>query len=59
MIGMDLEDEEVDSIGGWLLKKLEGMPSVGQRIQQGQILFEVAEAERFRILRINVIRKSE
>jgi CBS domain containing-hemolysin-like protein len=59
MTGVDLEDEEVDSIGGWLLKKLEGMPSVGQRVQEGQVVFEVAEAERFRILRIHVIRKSE
>lgn len=57
MIGMDLEDEEVDSIGGWLLKKLEGMPAVGQKVQEGPVVFEVAEAERFRIMRINVIRQ--
>lgn len=57
MIGLDLEDEEVDSIGGWVLKRLEGMPSTGQKVRQDQVVFEVAEAERFRIMRINVIRE--
>lgn len=57
ILGMDLEDEEVDSVGGWLLKKLEGMPTVGQKIQAGGVIFEVTEAERYRISRIQVIRE--
>jgi CBS domain containing-hemolysin-like protein len=57
VLGMDLEDEEVDSVGGWLLNKLEGMPSVGQKMDVNGVVFEVAEAERFRILRVHVIRE--
>lgn len=58
LTGVELEDEEVDSIGGWVLKKLEGMPKVGQQVVHGHFQFEVAEAERFRILRIRVYRQS-
>lgn len=59
VLGMDLEDEEVDSVGGWLLKKLEGMPSVGQKIQVNGVVFEVAESERFRILRVHIFRNGQ
>lgn len=56
VLDMDLEDEEVDSIGGWLLKKLEGMPEVGQKIEWNGVVFEVAEAERFRIIRVHIMK---
>lgn len=54
MLGLAIEDEEVDSIGGWLLKRLEGIPAVGQKVAVGEHVFEVAEAERFRIVRIHI-----
>ncbi|WP_438447551.1 hemolysin family protein [Gorillibacterium sp. sgz5001074] len=57
MLSVDLEDEEVDSIGGWLLKKTEGMPAVGQRIHWNGLVFEVTEAERYRILRVQIYRE--
>lgn len=56
MLGLAIEDDEVDSIGGWLFKKLEGAPVVGQRVEVGGSVFEVAEAERFRIQRVNIYR---
>lgn len=54
MLGLDIEDDEVDSIGGWLFKKLEGSPIVGQKVEVSGSIFEVAEAERFRIQRVNI-----
>lgn len=49
---LDIDDEEVDSIGGWLFKQLEGSPSVGDKVQEGVLVFEVAEIERLRIVRV-------
>ncbi|WP_409345257.1 hemolysin family protein [Paenibacillus sp. MBLB4367] len=54
MLDMSIEDDEVDSIGGWLFKKLEGAPVKGKKIDSGGFVFEVAEAERLRIVRIHI-----
>ncbi|MEX2461717.1 MAG: hemolysin family protein [Paenibacillaceae bacterium] len=51
---LDIEDEEVDSIGGWLFKKLEGTPAVGNKILVNGRTFEVAEVDRLRIVRIHI-----
>lgn len=51
LVGSDIEDEEVDSIGGWLFKELEGAPAKGKKIQVDDTLFEVAESGRLRITR--------
>lgn len=56
LIGSDIEDDEVDSIGGWLFKELEGTPAKGKRKQVDRFLFEVEEASRLRITRVKVIR---
>ncbi|MFD2876443.1 transporter associated domain-containing protein [Paenibacillus rhizoplanae] len=31
LTGVVIEDDEVDSIGGWLFKELEGNPSKGKK----------------------------
>ncbi|WJH34766.1 hemolysin family protein [Paenibacillus sp. CC-CFT747] len=54
LLALDLHDEEVDSIGGWLFKKLEGVPAKGKKFVFGGHTFEVAEAERLRIVRVNI-----
>jgi CBS domain containing-hemolysin-like protein len=51
---LDIEDEEVDSIGGWLFKLLEGAPEKGKKVEVKGRTFEVAEVERLRILRIHI-----
>ncbi|MEB3102405.1 hemolysin family protein [Ferviditalea candida] len=51
---LDIDDEEVDSIGGWLFKQLEGSPAVGDKVQEGGMVFEVAEIDRLRIVRVLV-----
>ncbi|CAM4232938.1 MAG: hemolysin family protein [Paenibacillus macerans] len=54
LVGSDIEDEEVDSIGGWLFKELEGAPAKGKKIQVDDTLFEVAESGRLRITRVKI-----
>lgn len=54
MIDLSIEDDEVDSIGGWLFKKLEGVPVKGKKIESGSHVFEVVEVERLRIVRIHI-----
>ncbi len=54
LTGAGIDDEEVDSIGGWMFKELEGNPLPGQIVQFGRIRFEVAEAERLRITRVKI-----
>lgn len=56
LVGSEIEDEEVDSIGGWLFKELEGTPVKGKRKQVDRYLFEVEEASRLRITRVKVVR---
>jgi CBS domain containing-hemolysin-like protein len=56
MMHLELEDDEVDSIGGWLFTKLEGVPAKGQKVVHGSYIFEVAEVKRLRILRVSIYR---
>ncbi|MCY9661232.1 MULTISPECIES: hemolysin family protein [Paenibacillus] len=54
MLDLEIEDEDVDSIGGWLFKKLEGAPVKGKRVASGNHVFEVSEVDRLRIVRIHI-----
>jgi len=54
LLDLRIEDDEVDSIGGWLFKELEGAPAVGRKVTFGSHVFEVAEVDRLRIVRINI-----
>ncbi|TXK75867.1 hemolysin family protein [Paenibacillus sp. N3.4] len=58
MLDLDIEDDDVDSIGGWLFKKLEGAPVKGKSIEFGNHIFEVSEVDRLRIMRIHIIKIS-
>nr|WP_156130392.1 hemolysin family protein [Paenibacillus durus] len=57
LIGIQIEDDEVDSIGGWLFKELEGNPAKGKRRVVDHVIFEVEESTRLRITRINIHRE--
>lgn len=57
LTGVVIEDDEVDSIGGWLFKELEGNPSKGKKVVVGDVTFEVEESTRLRITRINIHRE--
>ncbi|WNR47116.1 hemolysin family protein [Paenibacillus roseipurpureus] len=54
MLDLQIEDEDVDSIGGWLFKKVEGAPVKGKKIVYGNHMFEVTEVDRLRIVRIHI-----
>jgi CBS domain containing-hemolysin-like protein len=57
LTGVVIEDDEVDSIGGWLFKELEGNPIKGKRVKVEDVIFEVEESTRLRITRINIHRE--
>ncbi|OAB43845.1 hemolysin family protein [Paenibacillus antarcticus] len=56
LTGVLIEDNEVDSIGGWLFKELEGSPAKGDHVQIGNFIFQVEEATKLRITRVMIIR---
>ncbi|MBY9079289.1 HlyC/CorC family transporter [Paenibacillus sp. HN-1] len=53
LIGLDLEDEEVTTIGGWVYSHLEE-PAVGKQITYGDSLLTVREMNRHRVRRVEV-----
>ncbi|GAB6934325.1 hemolysin family protein [Calditerricola yamamurae] len=59
LLSLDIENEEVDSIGGWVYTRLEGAPEVGKTVVYDNVLFEVAEMDRLRISRLNIRRLPE
>ncbi|OWR28036.1 hypothetical protein CDO73_19305 [Saccharibacillus sp. O23] len=59
LTGAEIDDEEVDSIGGWMFKELEGNPLPGQTVEFEGVTFEVAEAERLRITRVHIRKPHE
>ncbi|GMK41698.1 membrane protein [Paenibacillus sp. CCS19] len=59
MFNLDITDEDVDSIGGWLFTKLEGVPVVGKRVDYDSYWFEVAECEPLRVLRVSIYKKND
>ncbi|MFD2329837.1 hemolysin family protein [Cohnella sp. GCM10020058] len=56
LLGVEIEEEEVDSIGGWLFKSLDGNVSEGRKIVEQGYVFEIAEVERLRVQRVHIYR---
>ncbi|WP_407643506.1 hemolysin family protein [Cohnella endophytica] len=54
LLGLDIQDEEVDSIGGWLFNHLEGDISKGQKVFHENYVFEIAQTERLRVQRVHI-----
>lgn len=59
MLGLEVEDEEVDSIGGWLFKRMEGMVEAGRRLEHGKFMYEITEVDRLRVLRVTITPRDE
>ncbi|WP_054957025.1 hemolysin family protein [Paenibacillus dakarensis] len=57
MVGISIEEQRVDSIGGWLFKELEGNPLKGKKVKFDGVVFEVEEASRLRVIRVIIHRK--
>ncbi|GIP33923.1 membrane protein [Paenibacillus sp. J2TS4] len=54
MLGLDISDEEVDTIGGWIYSQINGQPQIGQTVIFQDVKFQIAEVEHFRIHRVDI-----
>ncbi|MBW7477787.1 hemolysin family protein [Paenibacillus oenotherae] len=57
MFHLEIEDDDVDSIGGWLFTRLEGNPVKGKKIEYDNYIFEIAESARLRVLRVDIYKR--
>lgn len=51
---LEIEDEEVDTVAGWVYQQLEEKPRVGMQVAYDGILFEIAELDNLRIERVTI-----
>ncbi|WP_024614240.1 hemolysin family protein [Clostridium sp. Ade.TY] len=54
LIGVNMESEEFDSVGGLIIGELGTIPSSGQEVMIGKIRFVVEEVEKNRILKVRI-----
>lgn len=54
MFGLDILDDDVDTIAGWVYGQINSQPKVGQSVHYDDVRFEIAEVEHLRIHRINI-----
>ena len=54
MFGTNIEEENIDTIGGWLSTQVDTPPRVGQKANFGDDEFFVEEVDRVRITRVLV-----
>lgn len=59
LTGVVIEEETVDSIGGWLFRELEGKPVIGRQLTYNGTTFEVEEATDLRVIRVMIHRKPQ
>ena len=53
-LGIEIDDDDVDTVGGWLYAQLGGEPRVGQQSSYEGNIFSVEEVEGLRITRVLV-----
>jgi CBS domain containing-hemolysin-like protein len=58
-LGVEIEREGFETVGGFLLSHLGRMPYVGEIVEIDQLVFEVQEVERRRISKVRVRRRPE
>jgi putative hemolysin len=56
-LGVEIEREGFETLGGYLLSQLGRMPYVGERFEVGDLAVEVLEVERRRIAKVRVRRR--
>jgi putative hemolysin len=52
----DVDDDDYDTIGGFVLKHLERLPNTGDVVESGGIHVEVLRVERHRVRRVRITR---
>jgi putative hemolysin len=58
-LGVEIEREGFETVGGFLLSHLGRMPYVGETLEMDELAFEVLEVERRRISKVRVRRRQE
>ena len=58
-LGVEIEREGFETVGGFLLSRLGRMPYVGELVEIDELVFEVIEVERRRITKVRVRRRPE
>jgi CBS domain containing-hemolysin-like protein len=58
-LGVEIEREGFETVGGYLLSHLGRMPYVGEMVEIDELVFEVLEVERRRISKVRVRRRPE
>ena len=53
-LDMDIEDVDVDTIGGWIGTKVEYPPRVGKQVVTDGAIFTIEEMEKVRITRVHI-----
>lgn len=53
-LGLDLTSEDYDSVGGWMIDKLEHLPSQGEEARWGRVRLVVEQVEKNRIDKIHL-----
>ncbi|MDY4077682.1 MAG: transporter associated domain-containing protein, partial [Clostridium sp.] len=54
LIGVNMESEELDSIGGLIIEELGRMPEENEEVTIGKIKFKVEEVEKNRIKKVRI-----
>lgn len=54
ILAIDLESEQMATIGGWLSEQLDAIPKVGTKYEKDQLFFHVLEASPSRIQRVYI-----
>jgi len=57
MLGVTLEDNDSESVAGYLLNKIHRIPRVGEKFELGRLLFEVLEADERHIISLRIRRR--
>lgn len=55
-VGVEIEAEGFETVGGWVLARAGRVPAIGERFEFDGLAVEVLEAERRRIHRIRIVR---
>lgn len=58
-IGVDLESEDYDSLGGYVIELLDHLPSVGETVMKDGITLKVVSMDKNRIARVAIMIDSE
>lgn len=56
ILRLDLESDEFNTLGGWLLEQFGSLPSTGEAVTRGDVMYQVEDQARRRILSVRIKR---